>query len=135
MSSKSAIIKLLNYSIDFGISEKFIASIQMLADFEFLIKEYGSALFYYNECRICATKMDRPRFAIQSLIKMAECCEKAGYLEEGVAILKKALECAWYYRREEEELLVYDKIAKLLYLNGNPEEASKYYTRYVKPLP
>jgi hypothetical protein len=67
----------------------------MIADLSILIDKTKEALFYYNEARECCLLMNHMHLLIECLIGMSKCCSKAGLENEGVKILKKALEYAW----------------------------------------
>ena len=124
----------MNYTIDFNLPEQFLRTLKLLADLYFFINKISEAVFYYNQLREASLLLNHNVLLVESLIGLAECCCKSGIENDGIRILKKALEYAWFYGLYDLELRLFDEIGKLHYHLGDLQKAKQYHLRHINAL-
>ncbi len=69
---------------------------KLLSDFYLHTDKINLALFYYEQTREAALLLDHPPLLIECLLGLAECCRRVGLENDGIKVLKKALEYSWF---------------------------------------
>jgi tetratricopeptide (TPR) repeat protein len=106
----------------------------VLADFHLQTDKLETAIFYFDQAREACLLLGHTVLLVESLIGLAACCGKVGAENEGIKILKKALEYAWMRGLEELELRIFDEIGRLHYYLGDLQKARQYHSRHINAL-
>jgi hypothetical protein len=58
---------------------------------------------------------------------MAEICQKSKNYDFGIKCLLNALEYVWYFKKQDYEIYIYDKVGMFYYLLGDIKKAAFYH--------
>lgn len=66
---------------------------------------------------------------ISCFINLSNCCKKIKKYDQCLRFLKKALQYAWHFKEESQELIIYDELGLVYYLLGDLKKAKYYHER------
>ena len=69
------------------------------------------------------------RIKIGCYRNLSSCCKKLKKYDESARFLKKALQYAWHFFEDSQELLIYDELGLNNYLIGDLSRAKYYHER------
>lgn len=79
----------------------FLKTLKMIGNFYELCGQPSIAVKFYRQLFIGSLSLKNHSYVCHALTGLASCCDAENLYQEGVQILKKALEYAWMSRRKE----------------------------------